>query len=210
VTDCIRVRGPVYVLHSVPPDSKQDLKAGSIEMKGNARTVVAGVSLLGVIALAGYLRQPQVVSDQGIGQEIPEVVATGFDDQVPQHFSCGPASLYAAVQQIDEAAASRLLDAMVANEYPQRSITSFQDLSLLAKDAGLGSIGLRIDDSDLGEIPLPAIVHFDPNHFVTLVSVEDDRVAVIDAGSITRNLPRPTFEARFSGSVLCFTDLDQD
>ncbi|MBZ0171697.1 MAG: hypothetical protein K8E66_04890, partial [Phycisphaerales bacterium] len=71
-------------------------------------------------------------------------------------------------------------------------ITSLHDLMEWGRAAGLDPVGLRIGPSELGRVPLPAVVHMEPNHFVALVSMDDRFARIVDGGVERRAIPRST------------------
>ena len=115
---------------------------------------------------------------------------------------CGPAALLAAVNVHDANAASRLHAILQRDARAAGSMSSLYDLATWARHAGLDPIGLQVDARQLHRLPLPAIVHMKPSHFLALVEVRDDRVVVIDQGGVTCEISRRAFDRRFSGYLL--------
>ena len=107
----------------------------------------------------------------------------------------------------DPKAASRLGTVLEHEGLTTRAVSSFYDLATAAQRVDLDLIGLKIGARDLSRLPLPAIVHVRPGHFLALVAVSDERVTVIDQGRVTREIPRAAFDRRFSGYVLCLEKL---
>jgi ABC-type bacteriocin/lantibiotic exporter with double-glycine peptidase domain len=71
------------------------------------------------------------------------------------------------------------------------------------------SFGLRVRafssaNGDLGEVPLPAVAHWERNHFVVVERFASDRVELADPALGRRKVTRDEWAAGFSGVVLTF------
>ncbi|WP_066367718.1 peptidase domain-containing ABC transporter [Herbidospora mongoliensis] len=73
-----------------------------------------------------------------------------------------------------------------------------------AREYGLTARAFQLAPEDLARVPLPAIVHWETNHFVVVERWAVDRVEIIDPGSGRRRLTRQEFAAGFSGVLLAF------
>ncbi|MCK4342131.1 MAG: hypothetical protein KAY37_10465 [Phycisphaerae bacterium] len=124
------------------------------------------------------------------------------------HLSCGPAALLAVAAGHDADTASHVRAILETAGLATRPISSLYDLAACARQAGLDPIGLKVESQQLHRLPLPAIVHMKPGHFLALMDVRQDRVVVIDQGSVRREISRRVFVRRFSGYVLCFNSFD--
>ena len=76
--------------------------------------------------------------------------------------------------------------------------------SLAGIAAGAESLGMRVrsvkaSKSRLEELPTPAIVHFDGNHWVVLYAVDGDRVRLSDPARGLVKMDRAEFEDKWSG-----------
>ena len=131
-----------------------------------------------------------------------EAASTGKEPQTVD-LSCGPAALLAVAGAHDAETSSRLRAILRRDQLAIRPVSSLYDLAAWGRQAGLDPIGLRLDAQQLHRLPLPAIVHMKPGHFLALTEVRDARVVVIDQGMVTREIPRRDFDRRFSGYVLC-------
>ena len=58
---------------------------------------------------------------------------------------------------------------------------------------------MRASKSKLDRLPLPAIVHWEGNHWVVLYAVNNGHVRVSDPGRGLRKIPRDEFEEKWSG-----------
>lgn len=167
-------------------------------MRGHAfMTSRSGRAIFGaatLVALAGSI----LLLLQGARPDAPDTASNSF--------SCGPASLIEASSALDRAAGSRVHAVLVRDPAARRPVTSLHDLARWARDAGFEPVGLRLTGDELSQLPLPAVVHLSPNHFVALIALDETQALVIDQGSITQTLLRETLELRFSGHALCLSN----
>jgi ABC-type bacteriocin/lantibiotic exporter with double-glycine peptidase domain len=126
------------------------------------------------------------------------------DPNLPAGLSCGPAALMVVADAHDAERASRLAAILQRDGLATSPVSSLYDLAASARRAGFDPVGLKVTARQLRELPLPAVVHVKPEHFLALMDVAGDRVVVGDQGALTRTIPRRDFDARFSGYVLCF------
>jgi len=71
-----------------------------------------------------------------------------------------------------------------------------------AKSYGMRAKGYRKDPDQLGGIPMPAIIHWNFNHFVVLEGIGKTYVAIADPASGRRRISIQEFEDAFTGVVL--------
>lgn len=74
-----------------------------------------------------------------------------------------------------------------------------------AKYYGLTAGGHRISARQIGEMPLPAIVHWRDSHFVVVEGLTRNAVYINDPASGHRVVSWREFEESFSGVILCFS-----
>lgn len=72
----------------------------------------------------------------------------------------------------------------------------------MAGSLGLHGRGLRLDMDGLAKLKMPAILHWDLNHFVVLESVRRDSITVIDPSYGRRTLPLSEVSRHFTGVAL--------
>jgi HlyB family type I secretion system ABC transporter len=77
-----------------------------------------------------------------------------------------------------------------------------------ANELGLAARSVRASKSRLDDLPLPAVVHWEGNHWVVAYRVDDKHVRVADPARGIRRIPREEFLARWSGytSVVGYTE----
>ena len=82
--------------------------------------------------------------------------------------------------------------------------TSLKGICRAATEVGLAARSVKASPRNLPEMPLPAVVHWEGNHWVVLYDVEDGRVRVADPALGLRRLNRADFEKRWSGYAALF------
>jgi len=82
--------------------------------------------------------------------------------------------------------------------------TSLKALSRAANELGLAARALKISLRNLPMMPLPAIVHWEGNHWIVLYDVDEQFVRVADPALGLRKLPRREFEAKWTGYAALF------
>ena len=76
------------------------------------------------------------------------------------------------------------------------------DLSNLAHQEKLGTRALRLEIEELTQLRLPAILHWDMNHFVVLKSVKNKKIVVLDPAIGERQLDLKEVSKHFTGVAL--------
>lgn len=74
-----------------------------------------------------------------------------------------------------------------------------------ARRYGFEAKGFRKEPQDLRNMPLPAIIHWNFNHFVVLEAFHKDQVYINDPGSGPKIISEEEFDLSFTGVVLTFT-----
>src|SRR5205809_2783850 len=82
--------------------------------------------------------------------------------------------------------------------------TSLKALSRTATELGLAARALKISIRNLSLMPLPAIVHWEGNHWIVLYDVDEQFVRVADPAVGLRKLPQPECEAKWTGYAALF------
>ncbi|HEY2601848.1 MAG TPA: peptidase domain-containing ABC transporter [Thermoleophilaceae bacterium] len=82
--------------------------------------------------------------------------------------------------------------------------TSLRGIMRAAEEAGLEGRAMKASKDRLDDLPLPAIIHWDANHWVVLYAVEGDRVRIADPGRGLRRLSRAEVDEKWSGWCATF------
>jgi len=86
--------------------------------------------------------------------------------------------------------------------------TSLRALCRAATELGLAARPVKASARNLPQMPLPAIVHWEGNHWVVLYDVAGGHVRIADPALGLRRLPRADFERRWSGYTALFDYTD--
>jgi ATP-binding cassette subfamily B protein len=86
--------------------------------------------------------------------------------------------------------------------------TTLAGITRGAQELGLEARSVRASKSRLDDLPLPAVAHWEGNHWVVVYRVDDEHVRVADPARGLRRVPRETFLERWSGyaSVVGYTE----
>lgn len=71
-----------------------------------------------------------------------------------------------------------------------------------ARGFGMEAKGAKLELDQLSELPLPAILHWDFNHFVVLECVTKRKVIIVDPACGRRSIPMDEFSDHFTGVAL--------
>ena len=82
--------------------------------------------------------------------------------------------------------------------------TSLRSLCRAAETLGLAARSVKVSRDRLAGMPLPAIVHWDGNHWVVVYDVDDRHVRVADPALGLRRVPRSEFDAKWTGYAALF------
>jgi HlyB family type I secretion system ABC transporter len=82
--------------------------------------------------------------------------------------------------------------------------TSLKALCRAATELGLAARALKVSLRNLPLMPLPAIVHWEGNHWMVLYDVDIANVRVADPAVSLRKIPRKEFEQKWSGYAALF------
>jgi ABC-type bacteriocin/lantibiotic exporter with double-glycine peptidase domain/CRP-like cAMP-binding protein len=78
------------------------------------------------------------------------------------------------------------------------------NIAAAARQYGLEPTGLRAEPEDLEDLDLPAILHWEMNHFVVLEKWTPDRVTILDPAIGRRVIDAASFGECFTGVVVAF------
>src|ERR1041385_4785539 len=82
--------------------------------------------------------------------------------------------------------------------------TSLKAISRAATELGLAARPLKISYRHLPLMPLPAIVHWEGNHWIVLYDVDQQFVRIADPARGPRKIPRREFETNWTGYAALF------
>ncbi len=82
--------------------------------------------------------------------------------------------------------------------------TSLKDICTAASEVGLAARPLKVSKRHLDYAPLPAIVHWEGNHWLVLIAVAENSVKVADPAFGIRTLPRQEFLEKWTGYTALF------
>jgi HlyB family type I secretion system ABC transporter len=77
--------------------------------------------------------------------------------------------------------------------------TSLNDICRAATELGLAARALKVSKRNLDQMPLPAVVHWEGNHWVVLLETKRNSVRVADPGLGIRRVTRHEFEQKWTG-----------
>ncbi|WP_433428582.1 peptidase domain-containing ABC transporter [Nonomuraea sp. CA-141351] len=78
------------------------------------------------------------------------------------------------------------------------------DIVTAAREHGLHARAFSLEPSDLARVPLPAVVHWDFQHFVVVERWGPDRADIVDPAQGRRRLTAAEFDDGFTGVLLAF------
>ncbi len=114
---------------------------------------------------------------------------------------CGIACL---AMLLDHHGSSKPLKALRESCGTSRNGNSAGDLLRGARRHGLEARGLRLEPEALGQLALPAVLHWELNHFVILERVHRGGATLVDPASGRREVDAETLDRCFSGVALEF------
>ncbi len=114
---------------------------------------------------------------------------------------CGAACLGMVTRHYGKAVSLPMIRELV---HTSTDGTSLLGITRGAAELGLAARALRVSRSRLEELPLPAVVHWEGNHWVVLYEVGESHVRVGDPATGVRKLPREEFEEKWTGYAVVF------
>jgi ATP-binding cassette subfamily B protein len=114
---------------------------------------------------------------------------------------CGAASLAMVCQHFGRAVSLARIRQLV---HTSLDGTSLKAICSAATDLGLAARSVKSSEKYLGSMPLPAIVHWEGNHWVVLYDVTDTHVRIADPGTGRRRMSRADFHKAWSGYAALF------
>jgi ATP-binding cassette, subfamily B, bacterial CvaB/MchF/RaxB len=83
--------------------------------------------------------------------------------------------------------------------------TTMKSIALMGQKAGLSPRGLRLEPAQLKDLKLPAVLHWDMNHFVVLAAVKGDKITIHDPARGVVTMPLAELSQHFTGVALELT-----
>ncbi|MGH7392842.1 MAG: peptidase domain-containing ABC transporter [Candidatus Rokuibacteriota bacterium] len=123
-----------------------------------------------------------------------------FVQQIDE-MDCGAASLAMVCRHFGRAVSLARIRQLV---HTALDGTSLSALCRAATELGLAARSVKASARTLAEMPLPAIVHWQGNHWVVLYDVRPGHVRVADPALGFRRFPRAEFEAKWTGYAALF------
>ena len=125
---------------------------------------------------------------------------------------------FPVVQQIDEMDCGPAALAMICRHFGRKVSlarirrlcftstdgTSLKAICSAANELGLAARALKVTARNLSDLPMPAIVHWEGNHWLVVFDVGPKYVRVADPASGVRRIPRAEFEERWTGYAALF------
>lgn len=88
---------------------------------------------------------------------------------------------------------------------PGRDGLTARQLAEAARKFGLEAKGFTLEPDAIGDLPLPAIAHWNFNHFIVVERLTSNYVYVVDPAVGRQRLSRKEFDEGFTGILLTFT-----
>jgi HlyB family type I secretion system ABC transporter len=114
---------------------------------------------------------------------------------------CGAASLAMVCRHFGRAVGLSRIRQLV---HTSLDGTSLKGLCHAASELGLAARAVKVSPRNLSQMPLPAIVHWEGDHWVVLYDVVDSHVRVADPALGRRRLTREEFERSWTGYAALF------
>ena len=161
--------------------------------------------------------QADAVADDETAED-EELAAEPFASPEGHFVKRGRIRRFPLVRQIDEMDCGAAALAMVCRHFGRavsltriRQLvhvsldgTSLAALCRAATELGLAARSVKTSARMLDQMPLPAIAHWEGNHWVVVYDVGREQVRVADPGLGLRKLPRAQFESKWSGYAALF------
>src|SRR5688500_10524715 len=97
------------------------------------------------------------------------------------------------------------LSAMRLRMSPSLKGITLKNIAQIAETMGMTARGVQVPLEGLGKLRLPAVLHWDMNHFVVLVEVNGRKITVHDPARGKRTLTLDESSRHFTGVAMEFT-----
>lgn len=175
--------------------------------------------------LPAEVRAHEKVGPSQVDHDVGEAEPAEADETAPfaspdGHFVKQPGRIrrFPHVRQIDEMDCGAAALAMVCRHFGRavslariRQLvhtnvdgTSLRALCSAAAELGLAARSVKASKNHLSEMPLPAIVHWEGNHWVVLYDVDTKHARIADPATGLRRVSRHEFDAKWTGYAALF------
>jgi len=144
--------------------------------------------------------QEPFMSPEGYFRKRRRVLAFPFLRQVDE-MDCGAACLAMMCRYFGKRVSLARIRQLAQTAYDGTSLSA---ICSAAQELGLAARGLKVELKHLKRLPLPAIVHWQGNHWIVLVHVGRRYVRVADPAVGIKRIRRTEFEAKWSGFAALF------
>jgi len=211
VTDC--------TLLALPPETVLDLRrqfpefAKLLEERlaqyhrdGEARVPLdfATEMLPAETKVADKVGEDQTVEDHDFKGQRPRIRKFPIVFQIDE-MDCGPAALGMVCRHFGRDVSLSRIRRLC---FTSTDGTSLRGICSAATELGLAARALKVTPRNLPELPMPAIVHWEGNHWVVLFDVGPKHVRFADPATGIRRLTRQEFEQRWTGYAALFDYTD--
>ncbi len=142
--------------------------------------------------------------DADFGKERPRIRSIPFVRQIDE-MDCGPAALGMVCRHFGRNVSLARIRRLC---FTSTDGTSLKAICSAANELGLAARALKVTTRNLPRLPLPAIVHWEGNHWLVVFDVGEKWVRVADPASGIRRIGRAEFEQRWTGYAALFDYTD--
>ncbi len=142
----------------------------------------------------------QAGEETDFGEERPRIRRIPFVRQIDE-MDCGPAALGMICRHFGRSVSLARIRRLC---FTSTDGTSLKALCAAANELGLAARALKVTARNLPELPMPAIAHWEGNHWLVVFDVGPKYVRVADPASGIRRILRTEFEKRWTGYVALF------
>jgi len=211
VTDC--------TLLALPPDTLLDLRRqfpafekllderlAQYHADGEARVPLdfATEMLPAETTVAEKVGPEQAEDDRDLGEKRARIRRFPFVRQIDE-MDCGAAALGMICRHFGRKVSLARIRRLC---FTSTDGTSLKAICSAATELGLAARALKVTPRNLPQMPMPAIVHWEGNHWLVVFDVGPRHVRVADPASGIRRIPRQEFEQRWTGYAALFDYTD--
>lgn len=184
-----------FVEKQLPKGSRvNDVGAGTINYVGDQVTDTDAVKLYKV--LRRYIIGE--ISPQGVQDALAQSKVTSFP------FNCGPYSLLAVSQILGISASSQEMSRIAGTD--EEGVTTIAGLVKALKVKGITAKAFEMDVKDLREVPVPAIIHVNPEHYLVLIKFEGSDAVLLDPPTRTFVMTEEQLTSAWTGRAVVLTE----